>query len=131
MSIVQRAVLTTLALLVAVGCNDEPLVQVPDPIPLPEPVVRPADPGLSYAFSCLIEGPIVNPLEYGSRPLSGIPAITDPDFVAAADASYLFPEDWVFGVEIAGRFLAFPARILNYHEVTTFSVDSYRYAASW
>jgi hypothetical protein len=112
------------------GCAEEPVVPVLS-APIPPPADRPADPGLSHAFTCLTDDPVEYPVRFGSRPLSGIPALIDPPFVKAEDATYLFPDDWVFGVEIAGRFFAFPARILNYHEIVTFSVDSYRYAASW
>jgi len=113
------------------GCGDDPVEPIVQAAPIPPPADQPADPGLSYAFACLTDDPIDYPVLYGSRPLSGIPALIDPAFVKAEDATYLFPDDWVFGAEIEGRFFAFPARILNYHEIVTFSVDTYRFSASW
>ena len=105
--------------------------EIPDLPPAPD-ASRPQDPGLSFEFACPIDLPIELELKAGSRPLSGIPAVTDPEFLSAAEAAaYLSADDLVLGVEVAGRFLAFPARILNYHEVATYSVDRYRYAATW
>ncbi len=116
--------------LLLVGCSEEPVAPFVS-APIPPPADRAADPGLSFDFTCLTEDPVEYPIRYGSRPLSGIPALIDPAFVKAEDATFLSPDDWVFGAEIEGRFFAFPARILNYHEIVTFSVDSYRFAASW
>ena len=112
-----------------VGCSEE---EAPLGVStLPPAGNRPADPGLSFDFACTHSGAINNPIKSGSRPLTGIPALIDPNFLPADQVTYLGPDDWVFGVEIEGRFLCFPAKILNYHEVVSFSVDSYRYAASW
>ena len=105
-------------------------MQVTAPLP-PADENRPLDPGLSFDFSCLRSGPIDNPILPASRPLDGIPALIDPAFIPVNEVDYLSRDDWVFGVEIEGRFFAFPARILNYHEVVTFNVDLYRYTASW
>ena len=122
------AVLGSTLLLVA--CAEDPTVPFVS-APIPPPSDRPPDPGLSYAFTCLTDDPVEYPVLFGSRPPSGIPALIDPPFVTAEDATFLFAEDLVFGAEIEGRFFAFPARILNYHEVVTFSVDLYRFTASW
>ena len=49
----------------------------------------------------------------------GIPALTDPALVPAADPSvdYLLPTDRVIGVELDGEYLAFPHNILWWHEI--------------
>ncbi len=117
-----------------IGCSEntstQSLTPPGDDTPLADPD-RPADPGLSFELACLGKLPLDLDLRAGSRPITGIPAVTDPKFLSPNQVTYLQDGDLVFGVEIAGRFFAFPARILNYHEVTTFSVDDYRYAATW
>lgn len=115
------------------ACSDTgtQLADGPQDDPPPPVTGRPADPGLSYTMQCLATLPVDLDLRAGSRPITGIPAVTDPAFLAAADVTYLEDSDLVFGVEAEGRFMAFPARILNYHEVTTYSLDLYRYAATW
>jgi len=52
----------------------------------------------------------------------GIPALTEPAFVPAAEAHYLDPKDRVVGLEIAGKRKAYPLRILNWHEVVNDTV---------
>ena len=54
---------------------------------------------------------------WGGVRVDGIPALTNPDFLEAADADYLRDEDLVFGVEINGDARAYPLRILNWHEM--------------
>lgn len=48
----------------------------------------------------------------GGPPRKGIPAITDPKFVAAKDAEYLRPDDTVVGVLREGIARAYPLRII-------------------
>ena len=125
--------LAVMAPFLASACTEEPPTtaqESPKPPP-PKDETRPADPGLSFDPPCPTTIPMPYDIKLGSRPDSGIPAVTDPEFLAAAEATYLQDPDYVFGVEIDGRFLAFPARILNYHEVTNYSLDLYRYAATW
>ncbi len=49
----------------------------------------------------------------------GIPALTDPDMVAADDvlADYLLPTDRVIGIKVGSDYLAFPHNILWWHEI--------------
>ena len=89
------------------------------------------DPGISYDPSCLAELPMDNPIAGGGYDPTGIPALTDPRFLAASAADYLHPAERVFGVEVDGRFLAFPVKVMNYHEVCTFQVGDIRSTASW
>ncbi|WOF74068.1 DUF3179 domain-containing (seleno)protein [Parvibaculaceae bacterium PLY_AMNH_Bact1] len=47
----------------------------------------------------------------------GIPALTNPDLIEAADANYLTDEELVFGVSINGDVRAYPLRIMDWHEM--------------
>ena len=49
----------------------------------------------------------------------GIPALTDPTFVAVGDAKadYLLGTDRVIGLEVAGEYIAIPHNILWWHEI--------------
>ncbi len=53
----------------------------------------------------------------GGPPKDGIPAISKPQFITAADADFLNPEDVVIGVAIKTSARAYPLRIMNYHEI--------------
>jgi len=56
-------------------------------------------------------------IQWGGVKKDGIPALDRPELIAAAEASYLTPEDRVFGVEIGGDARAYPLRILDWHEM--------------
>jgi hypothetical protein len=56
-------------------------------------------------------------IHHGGPPRDGIPALTDPRFIPAAEADYLQPDDRVLGIERHGERRAYPIRILNYHEI--------------
>jgi hypothetical protein len=53
----------------------------------------------------------------GGPPRDGIPALTDPEFVLAAQADYLAPDDRVLGLKLDGEARAYPIAILNWHEI--------------
>ncbi|MEX0600179.1 MAG: DUF3179 domain-containing protein, partial [Rhodothermales bacterium] len=53
----------------------------------------------------------------GGVPKDGIPALTDPEFVAPGEAGYLTDDSRVIGLEIGGDMLAIPHNILWYHEI--------------
>ena len=53
----------------------------------------------------------------GGVPRDGIPALINPEFIAAADASYLGISDLVLGLVINGEARAYPVKIMNYHEI--------------
>ncbi|QDU39382.1 hypothetical protein Mal4_37260 [Maioricimonas rarisocia] len=46
----------------------------------------------------------------------GIPALTDPKFVAPSAATYLKPDDRVIGVARKGDVRCYPLKVLNWHE---------------
>jgi hypothetical protein len=52
-----------------------------------------------------------------------IPSIDDPSFVAAGEAENLAEEDLVLGLEYDGVVRAYPAFILNFHEVVNDRLD--------
>ncbi len=53
----------------------------------------------------------------GGPPKDGIPALTDPQVISAAQAESLAPTERVIGVSVQGEQRAYPLRILNYHEI--------------
>jgi Protein of unknown function (DUF3179) len=54
---------------------------------------------------------------WGGVKKDGIPALTNPKQIAAADATWLQDDELVFGIEIAGDARAYPLRILDWHEM--------------
>ena len=54
---------------------------------------------------------------WGGAGKDTIPDLKDPRFIAASQATYLLPDDRVFGVSINGDHRAYPLRILNWHEM--------------
>ncbi|RJQ80923.1 MAG: DUF3179 domain-containing protein [Desulfobacteraceae bacterium] len=60
----------------------------------------------------------------GGVPKDGIPAILEPNFVAAPEADFLSPDDQVIGVEIGGKTKAYPIKILTWHEVVNDTIDN-------
>lgn len=59
----------------------------------------------------------VDEIHSGGPPKDGIPALTNPEFIAGNQASYLGPSDRVIGVVAGSEARAYPLRILNYHEI--------------
>ena len=53
----------------------------------------------------------------GGPPKDGIPALTNPSFVAASEVSYLSEDDMVLGVVINGEARAYPHNIGWWHEI--------------
>lgn len=54
---------------------------------------------------------------WGGVRKDGIPALTNPKHVTPTEATYLTPQDLVFGVSINGDHRAYPLRILDWHEM--------------
>ncbi len=59
----------------------------------------------------------IEEIVWGGVKRDGIPALTDPPHIPAAQADYLAPGELVFGVEIGGDARAWPLRILDWHEM--------------
>jgi uncharacterized protein YbaR (Trm112 family) len=55
-------------------------------------------------------------IKRGGPPKDGIPALTEPEVISAADAGYIQDNDMVIGVRIGNEARAYPISILNYHE---------------
>lgn len=53
----------------------------------------------------------------GGPPKDGIPAILDPRFIPAREATFLEDHDQIIGVVEGGVAKAYPLRILTWHEV--------------
>ncbi|MCG8511439.1 MAG: DUF3179 domain-containing protein, partial [Rhodospirillales bacterium] len=53
----------------------------------------------------------------GGVGVEGIPALEEPDLIAAEAEDYLIPGELVFGVEINGDARAYPLRIMDWHEM--------------
>jgi hypothetical protein len=56
-------------------------------------------------------------VEWGGVQVDGIPPLDHPPVIAASAATYLEPDDVVFGVSIGGETRAYPKRILAWHEL--------------
>jgi hypothetical protein len=56
-------------------------------------------------------------IAWGGVLVDGIPALANPRMTTASAASYLNPDDPLFGVEINGDARAYPLRIANWHEM--------------
>ncbi len=54
---------------------------------------------------------------WGGVHKDGIPALTNPDLIEAADADYLTDDELVFGVSVNGDVRAYPLRIMDWHEM--------------
>jgi hypothetical protein len=59
----------------------------------------------------------------GGPAKDGIPAILKPKFIKADEAHFLQPHDQVIGVVMDGQAVAYPIKILNYHEVVNDTVN--------
>lgn len=67
----------------------------------------------------------------GGPPRDGIPALSDPRMVAAADARYLSDDDRVLGVDLNGEARAYPIRILDWHEVVNDRIGTQNFVVSY
>lgn len=54
---------------------------------------------------------------WGGVVVDGIPALTNPKRIPAAEADYLTDRELVFGVSLGGDARAYPLRILDWHEM--------------
>ena len=72
-----------------------------------------------------------NEIRSGGPPKDGIPALTDPQSVAAEDAAYLRANDRVVGVVVGKEARAYPLKILNYHEVVNDRLDGIPFAVTY
>jgi hypothetical protein len=59
----------------------------------------------------------IEEIAWGGVVKDGIPALTNPKLIPAAEAKYLWPNELVFGVSIGGDARAYPFRIMDWHEM--------------
>lgn len=59
----------------------------------------------------------------GGPPKDGIPAISDPVFVAARDVTFLDEQDRILGLHRGRETRAYPIKILNWHEIVNDTID--------
>ena len=58
----------------------------------------------------------------GGPAKDGIPALTEPDFIAANQAEFLRDDELVVGITIDGQHKAYPIKVLNFHEIVNFEI---------
>jgi len=63
-------------------------------------------------------------------PRGGIPAIINPVYVTAEEAS-IRDNTWILGVVIKNQARAYSLNLLNHHEVVNDQIDSISFAAVW
>jgi hypothetical protein len=59
----------------------------------------------------------VEEIQWGGVRVDGIPALDNPAMLPAAEATYLEPDEPVFGLAINGDARAYPLRIMDWHEM--------------
>jgi len=67
----------------------------------------------------------------GGPGVDGIPAITDPNLLAAGKATFLRPTDQVIGVVFNDEARAYPVRALDYHEVVNDRIGDIPFAVTY
>jgi len=76
------------------------------------------DPNFQYFLSGMEKHDIrLEEITWGGVLKDGIPALTHPKLIPAAEATYLDAGDLVFGIEINGDVRAYPLRIMDWHEM--------------
>jgi hypothetical protein len=76
------------------------------------------DPGFARFFAEGAPARVrVEEIVWGGVPLDGIPALDDPQTLAASEAAVLEDGEPVFGVRLGGEARAYPLRILDWHEL--------------
>ena len=56
-------------------------------------------------------------IAWGGVSVDGIPALINPTLIPPVEATYLTPDEEVFGIEINGDARAYPLRIMDWHEM--------------
>ncbi len=67
----------------------------------------------------------------GGPPKDGIPAISDPKFVAVEEADYMSPQDAVMGIEFGKEARAYPLRLLDFSEAVNDTVGGIPVAVTY
>lgn len=70
-------------------------------------------------------------LSFGGVGPRGIPALTDPGFVAAGDAEHLVEDAPVIGLFVDGESRAYPLQIIDWHEMVNDVIGGTHVALTW
>ena len=70
-------------------------------------------------------------IESGGPPKDGIPALTNPKYVAAEQADFMRGGEQVLGVMLNGVARAYPTRILSWHELVNDRFGGLPVLVSW
>lgn len=70
-------------------------------------------------------------IQSGGPPKDGIPALTEPKYVAADKADFMQPDEQVIGVNLNGVIRAYPTRILSWHELVNDRFGGLPVLVSW
>ncbi len=90
----------------------------PDFLPWKAALFRLLDPAFEKFLSPQMQLRIrVEEIVWGGVRKDGIPALTNPKHLTAPEATYLTPDELVFGVEINGEARAYPHRVMDWHEL--------------
>ncbi len=112
------SLLSIVLLILPAGCGSvEPETSPPEVIGEdrdPGPV---ADPAEGSAVLCQIPS---EEIYSGGPGKDGIPALTNPERLPAADVDYLEDSDRVLGIELDGQWIATPHNVLWWHEIVNF-----------
>ena len=74
----------------------------------------------------------VDKIQSGGPPRDGIPALVDPEFLAAEQGRHnLAGGDRVLGIFLGGEAKAYPIRILNWHELVNDKVGGRAMLVTW
>lgn len=73
----------------------------------------------------------VDEIMSGGPPKDGIPALMNPNYVSAAEATYLREKEQVIGVNLNGDTRAYPLRIMSWHELVNDRIGDLPILVSW
>ena len=102
LTIAEVVVFALIVALAGVSCSDNSEAQSPTA----------ALNGFDITYSVIPTDQILG----GGPPKDGIPALTDPNLLAADEAKYMRPDDIVVGIKFGDESRAYPLRILVWHE---------------
>ena len=70
-------------------------------------------------------------IQSGGPPKDGIPALTAPKYVPAAEADFMRDDELVIGLAYLGEARAYPLRIMSWHELVNDRLGDLPILVSW